>query len=71
MGFTLVLHGSTAFLVPPWTTAATATAMLPSLRRLGAVGYIARAKELGRQSLLGTFHSTGERFDAILKGREN
>jgi hypothetical protein len=45
--------------------------MLPSLRRLGAVGYIARAKELGRQSLLGTFHSTGERFDAILKGREN
>ncbi|CAL1147083.1 unnamed protein product [Cladocopium goreaui] len=44
--------------------------MLPSLRRLGAVGYIARAKELGRQSLLGTFHSTGERFDAILKGME-
>ena len=42
---------------------------MSSLRRFAtSTGYIARAKELGRQSLLGSFHSTGERFDSILTG---
>ncbi len=43
--------------------------MSSGLRRFAtSTGYIARAKELGRQSLLGSFHSTGERFDSILTG---
>ncbi|CAK9008615.1 unnamed protein product [Durusdinium trenchii] len=43
--------------------------MFPSLlRRSTAVGYIARAKAHGAQSLLGPFQSTGERFDHLLRG---
>eukprot|EP00913_Durusdinium_trenchii_P031863 g29841.t1 len=46
-------------------------AMFPSLlRRSTAVGYIARAKAHGAQSLLGPFQSTGERFDHLLRGMD-
>mmetsp|Transcript_94060 Transcript_94060/g.162790 ORF Transcript_94060/g.162790 Transcript_94060/m.162790 type:complete len:184 (+) Transcript_94060:26-577(+) len=34
----------------------------------GAVGYITRAASLGRESLLGPFQSTGDRFDSVLTG---
>ncbi|CAK9008532.1 unnamed protein product [Durusdinium trenchii] len=45
--------------------------MFPSLlRRSTAVGYIARAKAHGAQSLLGPFQSTGERFDHLLRGMD-
>ncbi|CAJ1417632.1 unnamed protein product [Effrenium voratum] len=50
--------------------AAAVARRLTGARRFSGTGYIARAANMGRESLLGSFQSTGDRFDSVLRGME-